>query len=122
MTFMPNLVGIFVFGTYLAIICEVTVAGGFVMEYMHKNVGSIHVCPCSIMAMWVICEMWQVYLLSDIKYVYSYMEVDLVQMHTYVLSYMYTYIHIQTHACLVTYITKCIYSYVHSSTHRCQHT
>ena len=46
MAYIPNSVGILVFGTYLEVICEVKVAVGCVLAYMHKNVGSINNVAC----------------------------------------------------------------------------
>ena len=48
MASMPNLVGIFVSGTYLTITCEVEVAIGCVLTYIYKNIGSV--CSCCMLA------------------------------------------------------------------------
>ena len=42
LAYMPNLVGIFVSSTYLAVIWEVCIAVGCVLTHMCKNVGSIY--------------------------------------------------------------------------------
>ena len=45
MAHMPNLVGIFVSGTYSAITCEIEVVVDYILGYKCTNIGSI--CPCS---------------------------------------------------------------------------
>ena len=56
MAYIWHLRGLFVSGTYLAIICGVAVAVGSVLVDMGKYVGSV--CPFSIMAMWLIFAFW----------------------------------------------------------------
>ena len=54
--YMPNLVGIFVFATYLIIMYEVNIAIGCALEYMCKNVRSV--CPYSMLVMLAIFAVW----------------------------------------------------------------
>ena len=44
--------GIFIAGTYMAIRCEVDITVACVLAHLCKNLGLI--CPCSIMAVWLI--------------------------------------------------------------------
>ena len=61
--YMPNLVGIFVSGTYLAKTHKVEVAVGCILAYVCKNVWSI--CLVSMSALSAILKMWQPYLFND---------------------------------------------------------
>ena len=49
MTYISNLVGVFVSGTYLAITFEVEIAVGYVLAYICKTVGST--CPYKMLTM-----------------------------------------------------------------------
>ena len=56
------------------------------------------------MAVCDIFAIWQSYLLSDIKYVYSDMGVDVVHMHAHIHTYIHSneYIHTHPSLCLAT--------------------
>ena len=66
--YMPNLMDIFVSGTYFAITCEVEVAAGYGVAYKCKNVGFI--CQFSKFFMWAIFGKCQPYMLSDLGQIY----------------------------------------------------
>ena len=69
--FLPNMIGIFVSGMYLAITCELEVAVGCALVNLCKNTGSIYL--FSMLLMRVICAMWQSCLFCgvSVKNVYS---------------------------------------------------
>ena len=52
------------FWSYLAITCKVDLAVSFFFTYIWRNVGCIW--PFSTLVVWVVFEMWQTYLFSDI--------------------------------------------------------
>ena len=62
---MWHLRGIFVSGRYLAVMCEVAVAGGCVLVHMCRNVWSVF--PFSVIIVWFLLAMWQPYLFSDMS-------------------------------------------------------
>ena len=123
--------------------CEVYNAVGCVLVCISKNVASIW--ACKIVAVLLIFAMWQPYLFSDIKYVFSDTGVDVcthacicththaymqtlrlmyVWLHTYLRytfiyvcmhTYMSIYIHI--YACLDTYISTCLKN-MYACTHK----
>ena len=57
---MWHLRGIFVSGTYFALIWELALAVGCILVHMGKYVGSV--CPFGIMVVWLILAVWQPYL------------------------------------------------------------
>ena len=64
LAYMPNLVGLFVSCTYLAITCEVGVAGGCILAYMWKIIKSLS--TCCLLTMLLFFGIWQWYLFSHI--------------------------------------------------------
>ena len=62
MAYRPNLVGIFVSGTYLAITCEIEAAVGFALAYICKTLGLY---AHNMLVMLAVFGMWQPHLLSD---------------------------------------------------------
>ena len=42
MVYMPNLMGVYVSSTYLAITCEICIVVGYVLAQICKNVGSVY--------------------------------------------------------------------------------
>ena len=86
------LTGKFVAGPYMAITYELDIVVGCVLVHLCQHVGSI--CPCSIMAVWVMFVMWQSDLFSDIKYVYSDIGVNFVPIHVYICMSIPAYRHI----------------------------
>ena len=56
LAYIPNLVGIFVSSTYMAIKSEVCIAVGFALGHICKNVGSI--CPFNVLFAWLTHAMW----------------------------------------------------------------
>ena len=70
MAYMPNVVGIFISGTYLAIPYEVDVVFGSIVAHVCNNNGST--CPYNMLTLWPIFAMWQSYsVLSEICVQYS---------------------------------------------------
>ena len=105
----------FVAGPYMTITCEVYIAGGYALAYTCKHVESI--CPSTKMPVWLIFAMWQPYLFSNIKYVYSDIGVNLVCRPEYICTLIYTDIHMQTCVHLAMFIPNCIHSYMHAHTY-----
>ena len=69
MAYMPNLVGIFVSSTYLALTWEVHTTIGCVLSHMCKNIGSIY--PFNMLEVWLTYAVWLSYIFSNI---YAYVE------------------------------------------------
>ena len=63
-SYMWHLRGIFVGGTYMTIKCEVDITVACSSIYVQKTE---YICPCSKMAVWLIFEMWQPRLFSDLS-------------------------------------------------------
>ena len=107
--------GIFAADPCMVLRCQEDIEVGCILAHTCRNVGFI--CPCNIMAVWVKFAIWQSYLFSYIKNVYSDIAVGLVHMHTYLYPYMHTYIH--THVCLATYVYVHIYVHTHGCVCMC---
>ena len=103
----------------MTVTCEVDIAVGCVVAQICRNAWSI--CPCNIMAVWVIYAMSQSYLSNDIKFVYID-NGNKFGTHACTHACMHFYMHTyrQTHLCLAIYIPKCIHSYMCAFTHSCQ--
>ena len=61
MAYLPNMGGLFISSTYLALTCEVYIAVGCVLVHVYRSICSI--CPCSIFDVWHICSMAVIFLL-----------------------------------------------------------